>query len=117
MFRADNQINTRQPNKDKNRFVASGHRDNMKNYLVHTSQTLQTRSERLMLALAAIFKFRIWTADNKFAYQESSEALSGRIFIYDAAAEFELEVRLCLEIVEPLYGLADSGDLWNKSLL
>ena len=45
--------------KYKARYVIGGHRDELKQYLVHGAQTLQASSARLLLALAAIHGFDV----------------------------------------------------------
>lgn len=47
----------------KVRYVISGHRDNYKDLVMHSTSTLLPHSTRLLLALASIFCFDIWTSD------------------------------------------------------
>lgn len=47
--------------KYKARFVLGGHRDKEKSRMVHTASTLSHSSVRLILALAAIFGFSVWS--------------------------------------------------------
>ena len=54
--------------KFKARYVAGGHQDKLKDYLVHGAQTLQAISVRLIIALSSIFGFNVWSADVKLAY-------------------------------------------------
>ena len=55
----------------KARYVVGGHRDSMKNYLVHGSQTLQKPSCRLLLALASMREFDVRLTDVELAYVQS----------------------------------------------
>ena len=47
----------------KARYVIGGHRNRMKDMMVHSATSLQPQSIRLLLALAAMFGFNIRTAD------------------------------------------------------
>ena len=47
----------------KARYVIGGHRNRMKDMMVHSATSLQPQSIRLLLALATMFGFNIWTAD------------------------------------------------------
>ena len=38
------------------------------------------------------------------------------IFIKDPVPEFELDASQCLQLLRPLYGLCESGDLWHATL-
>eukprot|EP00171_Calliarthron_tuberculosum_P023641 IDg23641t1 len=102
--------------KFKARYVIGGHRDRFKHMMVHTASTLQPQSIRLLLALASMHGFDIWTSDVRQAYLQSAEPLSRDIFIKTPPMEFELESHQCLQLLKPLYGLCESGDLWHKTL-
>eukprot|EP00737_Agarophyton_chilense_P000247 gb/GEZJ01000282.1/.p1 GENE.gb/GEZJ01000282.1/~~gb/GEZJ01000282.1/.p1 ORF type:complete len:768 (+),score=79.54 gb/GEZJ01000282.1/:1785-4088(+) len=102
--------------KHKPRYVIGGHRDRFKNLMVHSSSTLQPQSVRLLLALAAIHGFNVWTPDIRQAYLQSAEPLVRQIFIKDTVPEFELNPGQCLQLLKPLYGLCESGDLWYKTM-
>ena len=102
--------------KFKSRYVISGHRDKLKRVMVHSSQTLQPASNRLLLAMASMFGFHVWTADVRQAYLQSAEPLMREIFIKDPVPKFELDGPQCLQLLRPLYGLCESGDLWHTTL-
>ena len=102
--------------KFKARYVIGGQRDKLKRFMVHSSQTLQPASVRLLLAMASMFGFHVWTADVRKAYLQSAEPLMREILIKDPVPEFELDDPQCLQLLRPLSGLCESGDLWHKTL-
>ena len=71
---------------------------------------------RLMLALASIFDFDVWTSDVRQAYLQPAEPLSRAIFINNPCPEFSLDRDQCLQLLKPLYELCESGDLWHATL-
>ena len=102
--------------KYKARYGIGGHRDILKHFMGHGAQTLQASSIRLLLALAPMFGFDIWSSDVKLAYFQSPEPLRRRVFIKNPAPEFELSPEECFELLLPLDGLCDAVDLWHKTL-
>lgn len=98
----------------KARFVVQGHRDREKDNLVHNSTTVRHSSIRTMVAMAALFGFRIWTQDVTNAYIQSASQLLREVYLRPSK-EFELESTHVLKLLRPLYGLADSGDYWNAT--
>ena len=93
-----------------------GHRDKLKNMMVHTSQNLQPSSVRLFLSLAELHGFCTWTSDVSQSYLQSAEPLMRGIFISRPVPGFELEPHQCLKLLKPLYGLCESGDMWHRTL-
>ena len=102
--------------KYKPRYVIGVHRDVLKHYMVHGARTVQASSVRLLVALATTLNFDIWSTDVKLTYLQSSKSLERRVFIHNPAPEFELDPHECFELLKPLYGLCDSGDLWHETL-
>ena len=100
----------------KARYVIGGHRDKMKDLLVHSTNTVQPHSVRLITAIAPMFDFEVWGTDVKQAYLQAKKELGRNLYIFDAVPEFELEPEQCLKLLKPLYGLCDSGDLWHETL-
>ena len=63
-----------------------------------------------------MFEFEVWSSNVKLAYLQSTEPLVRRVFIKNPAPEFELLPHECFELLRPLYGLIDAGDLLHKTL-
>lgn len=99
----------------KARYVVQVHRDKEKKFLVHDSTNLRQRSNRLLVAIAAIFSFRIWSHDVRKAFLQSAEKLTRKVFL-KPSKEFELSEGQLLELLKPLYGLSDSREYWNRTM-
>lgn len=65
----------------KDRFVAQGHRDKDKPYMVHDVSTLCSSPMRLILSVAAVKRFRLFSYNIGQDYVQSKEKLSRQIFI------------------------------------
>ena len=102
--------------KFKARYVIGGHRDKLKHFMVHSSQTLQPSSVRFLLSLDSLYGFDFWTSDVLQAYLQSSESLMRDVFIKDPVPAFELDPSQCLKLLRPLYSLCESGDLRHGTL-
>lgn len=72
----------------------------MKDMMVHSAASLQPQFNRLLLAIAEMNGFDIWTSDVHQAYLQSTEPL-----LRDP--EFEIKVDQCFKLLKPLYGLCD----------
>jgi Reverse transcriptase (RNA-dependent DNA polymerase) len=100
--------------KFKARFCLGGHRDFMKKSMVHTATQLSHLSTRLILAVAAILGFDVWSTDVNQAYLQSACRLKRELFIQPR--ELVLGKNEFLQLLLPLYGLAESGDYWGETL-
>lgn len=98
----------------KARFVLGGHRDRDRRRLVHNSNTLKQSSIRLLLALAAMYGFEVWATDINQAYLQAASNLHRKVFV--SPDILPLRPDEILQVVRPLYGLADSGDYWGETL-
>jgi len=73
----------------KARYVVQGYRDKMKTSLVHDSSKARQQSTRLLVGLAAIFDFRLFSTDVTQAYLQSSDDLMRDAYI-KPSKEFDL---------------------------
>lgn len=79
--------------------------------MVHFSQTLQPQSIIILLFLASIFGFDVWTSDVTQSYLQSSITLELDLYLSLTVPELELNAMECMKILQPLYGLSESGHL------
>lgn len=99
----------------KARFVIQGFRDPDKKSMLHPATNITIPKMRLLFALASIFGFRVWTTDVTMAFLQSATKGMRKIFV-EGLPEMELDANEVLELLRPLYGLADSGDRWHATL-
>ena len=98
----------------KARFIGQGHQDQFKNELVHNIHVVRHQTTKLLIGLAAVFGFRIFSTHVTQAYLQSAESLRRDIFI-DPPKEFELCSDELIKLLNPLYGLYESGDYWGRT--
>ena len=90
----------------KARFVAHGHRDVEKHNLVHDSTNVR-QSSVLLIALAAIMGFDVWTKDISPAYLQSASKLFREVYPRPNK-HLQSPAGYILKLVRPLYGLPDA---------
>jgi hypothetical protein len=98
----------------KARFVAQGHTDAERHTLLHDATSLRQTSIRLIVALAAMFGFKVWSGDVSQAYLQAVGRLARQVYLRPAR-ELRLRPGAVLKLLRPLYGLADSGDAWANT--
>ena len=99
----------------KARFVVQGYRDKLKTSLVHNNPNVRPHSVRLLIGLASVFGFRLFSTDVTQAYLQNADQLVRDVYL-KPSKEFELALDKILKLLKPLYGLADSGEYWGKTL-
>lgn len=73
-FETDNHVH-------KALFVVQGHTDSGKDLLVHSTNTIRQHSVRLLVAIAAISQFMLWTQDVYQAYLQAGDGLKRNVYI------------------------------------
>jgi len=84
----------------KARFVVQGHRDKLKKLLVHDISVARQHSTKILIGIAAIFGFRLFSTDVTQAYLQSAENLKRDIFI-DPPEEFNLKPDELIKLLKP----------------
>ena len=105
---------TNMPPRLKARFVIGGHRDKDKNELLHDLRTVRAESIRLVIALATIFGLKLSVADWRQGYIQSKSQLLRKVFV--RPKELHLNANELVQVIRPVYGLADAGEYWADTL-
>jgi hypothetical protein len=74
---------------------------------------VQQSSIRLLLSLAAIVGFKVWSNDVSQAYIQASVPLLRDVYIRPDC--LDLRQNELVRLIKPLYGLGDSGDYWGQT--
>jgi len=103
----------------KARFVAQGHNDKAKPFVVHNLATLRQRSTRLLVSTSAVQRFRLFAHDINQAYLQSQDLLARTLYLEPRNEDrhlFSLADDEVLLLVRPLDGVCDAGDYWHATL-
>lgn len=103
----------------KARYVAQGHRDLDKQFMVHNITTLRQSSTRIIVSVAAIKNFRLFSHDVTQAYLQSDERLTRKVFLSPKKKDMEhfgISESEILELRRPIYGMTDAGDFWGVTV-
>ncbi len=95
-------------------FVAHGNRDSEKDQLVHDSTPARQSSVRLLVAMAAIMGFEVWTEDISQAYLQSASELLREVDLKPNRQQ-KVPAGYVSKLLRPLYRLSDSGDNWHAT--
>ena len=98
----------------KARYVLSGHMERDKRSFDHNATTLKQSSIRMLVALATILSFNLWSMEINQAYLQSAEKLQRKVFVRPDALQLDNEQ--FLQVVKPPYGLSDAVDYWVETL-
>ena len=102
--------------KAKARYVAQGHRDKEKPYIVHNITTLRQSSVKIVVSTSAVMNFRIFSHDVTQAYLQSDEGLSREIYLRPRKEDlkfFGIHDGQLLQLIRAFYGVTDAGDYWG----
>lgn len=90
--------------------------DGAKKLLFHAPDTVSQKAINLLLSLATIFGFRIWSEDMILAYIQGTEKILHMLKL-KGKPEFQLRDSHLFEIHHPLFGLECSVDYWKGIFL
>ena len=93
----------------KAQFAARDHHDAEKHNLVLDSTNVHQNYVRLLIALAAITRFDVRTEDIYQMYLQSARKLLQEVYL-TPNKHLQAPARYMMNLLRPLYGLADSGD-------
>eukprot|EP00171_Calliarthron_tuberculosum_P003183 IDg3183t1 len=99
--------------KAKARFVCQGFRDELKDFIVHSSPTLRQSSTKIILSVSAVLNYRIAMVDFIQAYLQAKEKLARNIYLKIREVDrrlFGIRSDQLLQLDKPLYSICDSGD-------
>jgi Reverse transcriptase (RNA-dependent DNA polymerase) len=99
----------------KARFVVKGYRDKLKTRLLHDATTSQISSARLLVGLADVYGFRLFSVDVTQAYLQSAFKFMRDVYV-TPTDEFELRPDQVLKLLTPMYVLSDSGGYWGATM-
>ena len=103
-----------EPPKLKARFVLGGHKYKGRNKIVHDTCTVRPESVWLLIALSTILGLDIATADWHQGYVQSKSTLMRKVFI--KPNEMVLGPNELVQVILPIYGLADAREYWAETL-
>ncbi len=96
------------------RFVAHGNRDAVKNQLIHDSTTARQSSVAVLVLLASVMGFDVWTDEISQVYLKSASSPLREIYLR-ANRQLKMPAGYVLNLLGILYGLVDSGDYWHAT--
>ena len=103
----------------KARYVAQGHGGIHKSYMVHNITNLRQISTRIIISVAAIKSFRIFSHDEAQAYLQSEEQLTRLVFVLPKKRDmdhFRIAEEEIVELLRPIYSMTDAGDCWGVTV-
>eukprot|EP00168_Porphyra_purpurea_P011369 TRINITY_DN2896_c0_g1_i1.p1 TRINITY_DN2896_c0_g1~~TRINITY_DN2896_c0_g1_i1.p1 ORF type:complete len:816 (+),score=159.39 TRINITY_DN2896_c0_g1_i1:2887-5334(+) len=100
-------------------FVGQGHRDRVKDFVVHNTATLRQRFTRLVVSTSANMGWRVYAQDITQAYLQSEDAFDRELYLRPKPADrhlFDLGDDEVLKLDLALYGVCDAGMYWAATL-
>ena len=103
----------------KARYVAQGHRVLDKPFMVHNITTLRQSSTRIIVSVAAIKSFRLFSHDMTQAYLQSDETLTRKVFLLPKRKDmghFRISEKEIPQLLRPIYDMTDASDYWGVTV-
>lgn len=73
----------------KSRYVAHGHKDRDKRFVVHNLSTLRQRSTKVVVSTSAVLGYRLFAHDVNQSYLQSMEKMTRDVYLQTRAADRE----------------------------
>lgn len=105
--------------KEKVHYIVQGFNDNEKTEHVHDTANIRPPSTRLVLSVAVVFEFQMFTHDVTQAYLKSKNKMCTDIYLKVKQRNvdiFGILLQDSLKIEKPLYGKCNSGDYWGMKI-
>lgn len=100
----------------KTRLVILGHRDSDKGHIVNEAPTILRASSRIILSLASILGFKLWSRDVKQAFVQSEDKFNSEIYVRPPRKPELLspinQPQGMLKALKPLYGIPEAPMYW-----
>lgn len=104
----------------KSRYVAQGHKDRDKLFLVHNLTTLRERFTKIVMSTSAVRGLRLFAHDLNQSYLYSKEKMTRDVYLQSPAEDreyFGIIEDEVLHLVRPLYVICDAGDYWALTFI
>lgn len=104
----------------KARYVAQGHKDRDKHFIVHNLSTLRQRSTRIVALPSAVCGFRIFAHDGIQSDLQSAEKISRHVYLDPRPEDrhfFGIQDDEVLQLLGPLHDICGAGDYWAATMV
>ena len=107
------------PTKAEARYVAQGHREKQKREMVHIVTSLRQSSTGLVISVAAVKGFRLFSHDVSQYYLQSDEELTWKLLLMPKKKDlqyFQIDTNEIHHLHKPIYGTTYACDYWSVTI-